>query len=282
MVPAPLCPGHHDPQESSGNRERPGRPHRDLGGFQKLAVGGGGVQPPGMKDRAGERRWSGLGLLGGVWLGLVLGLLAACRDPAPSPVNEDRRDAAVTEDGWRDLSGSWEGVEGGEVREDAGVLRLGFGEPMTAARWQGEVPEPPFEIEAEARRIEGADFFFGLTFPGRTPGEAASLIVGGWGGGVVGISSIDGFDASENPSTSYRTFENGRWHAIRLRVTADKIEGWVDGERLIDVEIGESELSLRPGPIEACLPFGLATWESMAEVRGMRWRKAEGGPDGES
>ena len=38
-------------------------------------------------------------------------------------------------------------------------------------------------------------------------------------GGVVGLSSIGGFDASENETTQFVEFKNGQWYKIRLRVT---------------------------------------------------------------
>lgn len=198
-------------------------------------------------------------------------VLGACRGKPDAGVAEESASAPQVEP-WTPLGGRWEQVAGGEVTEVDGVLKLGWGEPMTVARWQGGVPAMPFEIEAEARRVEGTDFFFSVTFPGRTADEAATLVVGGWGGSLVGISSIDGLDASENETTTVGQFENGRWYAIRLRATADRIEAWIDGEPVIDVPIDGRKLSLRPGPIEDCLPFGVATWESSAEVRGLRWK----------
>ena len=45
------------------------------------------------------------------------------------------------------------------------------------------------------------------------------ILLGGWGGGVVGISSIDTMDASENETTKYRQFVTDRWYKVRLRVT---------------------------------------------------------------
>jgi len=43
---------------------------------------------------------------------------------------------------------------------------------------------------------------------------------------------------------------------------------------VVDAYTEEQKLSLREGPIGACAPFGLATWVTSAEVRGVRWRKA--------
>ncbi len=204
---------------------------------------------------------------------VVVLAVAGCREQPPA-AEETKTGKVADDDRWIPMTGQWQGVQGGAVEEADGVLRLEWGELLTAARWQGEVPRVPFEVEAEARRIDGVDFFYSVTFPGRTGDEAATLVVGGWGGALVGISSLDGLDASENRSAAVRSFETGRWYRIRLRVTDERIEAWIDGEPVIDVSTESRELSLRPGPIDACLPFGVATWQTTGEVRGMRWRKA--------
>ncbi|BCX48475.1 conserved hypothetical protein [Haloferula helveola] len=196
---------------------------------------------------------------------VVAFLIGGCEEAPVAPQE-------VLEEPWFELHGEWLGVSGGVAEEKDGVLRMSWGEALTAVRWQGEVPSVPFELEAEARRIDGTDFFFSVTFPGRTEEEAASLIVGGWGGGVVGISSIDGLDASENETTLVRPFEVNRWYEIRMEVTPEHLRVWIDGEGVIDVPIEGKTLSLRSGPIEQCLPFGVATWQTTGEARGMRWR----------
>ena len=58
----------------------------------------------------------------------------------------------------------------------------------------------------------------------------------------------------------------------RCRWVCDRIEAWIDGESVIDVSIEDRKLSLRPGPIEVCAPFGVATWETVGEMRNMRWK----------
>jgi len=93
-----------------------------------------------------------------------------------------------------------------EVESEDGILKLNFGSPMTGVTWSGEeLPTMDYEVSLEAQRADGSDFFCGMTFQyGDSP---CSLILGGWGGGVVGLSSIDGHDASENPTTKYREFK---------------------------------------------------------------------------
>jgi hypothetical protein len=90
--------------------------------------------------------------------------------------------------------------------------------------------------------------------------------LGGWGGGTVGLSSIDGYDASENSTSSYKEFENGRWYKVRLRVTKDKIEAWIDKDKIVDFTIGQRDLSIRI-EVEESKPLGIATWRTTGAVR---------------
>src|SRR5207247_113220 len=114
----------------------------------------------------------------------------------------------------------------GQVAVQDGRIVIAMGNPMSGVTWTGEFPKIDYEISLEAMRVDGSDFFCGLTFPvGESP---CSFIVGGWGGGVVGLSSIDGSDASENETTKYQEFDKRRWYAVRVRVSKDKIEAWID------------------------------------------------------
>ena len=54
-------------------------------------------------------------------------------------------------------------------------------------------------------------------------------MIGGWGGGgVVGISSVDDLDASENETMNIEGFNDNTWYRVRVRVTDQKIEAWID------------------------------------------------------
>ena len=83
--------------------------------------------------------------------------------------------------------------------------------------YQNEFPKMNYVVILEAKRIKGSDFFCGLTFPFND--EFATLIVGGWGGTVVGLSSIGGLDASENETARMKKFEKERqnWKKQRKR-----------------------------------------------------------------
>lgn len=163
----------------------------------------------------------------------------------------------------------------GEVEVKKGELVLGFGESLTGVTWTGkDLPRENYEVQLEARRVDGNDFFCGLTFPvGKDP---CSLIVGGWGGGVVGLSSLNGADASENPTTQYMEFENGRWYKIRLRVTPTHIRAWLDDKQIVDVDRREVTISIR-AEVELSKPLGLAAWQTTAAIRNVTLQKLQEG-----
>jgi hypothetical protein len=148
---------------------------------------------------------------------------------------------------------------------------------LAGVRWTGEVPEAPFEVELEAKRTDGDDFFCGLTVPTRSKEECVTLIVGGWGGSIVGISSINDLDASENQTGTTMRFEDNQWYKIRLSFANEMIKAWIDDKEMIDVDTTGQRLSLRYGPIDVCAPFGLATWQCGSELRKVRWRRLPAG-----
>jgi hypothetical protein len=123
--------------------------------------------------------------------------------------------------------------------------------------------------------VDGSDFFCGLTFP--VGKSHCSLIVGGWGGGVVGLSSIDGQDAANNATTRVMSFTSGRWYAVRVRVTPDKITCFLDDEQIIDQPLADHEISVRE-EVAASQPLGIATYATTAELRNIRWRPVAEAP----
>lgn len=199
---------------------------------------------------------------------------AAAQPPAP-----------VEGEGWRSLFDGqsltgWRATDfggGGRVELQKGLLVFGMGEPFVGVNYTNEISKVNYEVALEAMRVAGSDFFCGLTFP--VGDSFASLIVGGWGGSVVGISCIDGSDASENETTQFINFDTGRWYRIRLRVSEKKIEAWIEQKKVADVVTAGRKISVRFGDIELSKPFGLASWTTSAAFRGIRIRNVEGPAD---
>jgi hypothetical protein len=172
--------------------------------------------------------------------------------------------------------GKWKPSEfspNGKIDVKDGQLHIGIGEPMSGVTWDGEPPaRMNYEIELEAMRTAGSDFFCGLTFPvGKDP---CSLICGGWGGTLVGLSSIDGYDASENQTGQVVEFKDKHWYKIRVKVTKEKIEAWIDAKQVIDFEIGEHKIGIRM-EVEPAVPLGVSTWYTGSALRNIRLRKLD-------
>jgi hypothetical protein len=96
---------------------------------------------------------------------------------------------------------------------------------------------------------------------------------------LVGISSLDHQDASENETTKFVSFETGRWYRIRLRITETRIESWIDDKKMADVVTTDRVISLRPGEIELSVPVGLACWQTSAAWREIKFRRVNGPAD---
>ncbi len=160
----------------------------------------------------------------------------------------------------------------GDVYVKDGQIILEMGADLTGITWTKPeiLPKVNYEVSLDAMRVEGTDFFCGLTVPVRD--EFCSLILGGWGGGVCGISCIDGMDASENDTTCFREFENKRWYHVRLRVTDKRIQAWVDDEKIIDQDIEGAKLSVRI-EVDLSKPFGIASWQTTAALKNIRVRR---------
>jgi len=157
--------------------------------------------------------------------------------------------------------------DSGEVRVEAGTAFLAPGNDMTGITWRGPLVRMNYEVSLDAKRTEGSDFFCGLTFPyGEEP---CSFIVGGWGGTCVGISSIDYYDAYNNETARFRDFELDRWYRIRVRVTPEKIEAWIDDEQMVDIETKGRTIGIR-WEVQPSVPLGVATWRTGGAVRNVK------------
>lgn len=199
---------------------------------------------------------------------LAMGTLAAADEPGQETPAKSLFDGKSL-DGWKKTAFGGEG----DVEVKDGRIVLHAGNPMTGVTWRGDYPKLDYEISLQAMRATGSDFFCGLTFPvGDSP---CSFIVGGWGGGVVGLSSLDGSDASENETTTYQEFENGRWYTIRVKVTSQKIEAWIDDKQMVDVQTKDRRISIRL-EVELSRPLGVASYMTTAELRDIKLQRLGG------
>jgi hypothetical protein len=157
--------------------------------------------------------------------------------------------------------------EPGHVEVKDGVIVLPKGRMSTGVAYAKDFPTMNYEVSLEARRVDGHDFFCGMTFP--VDKSHCTLICGGWGGGTTGLSNVDGFAADENNTTGYTEFENGRWYKIRLRVTPEKIAAWIDGEQIVDLDPKDKKFTIW-WEQEPLRPFGIGNWYTASELRNIQ------------
>jgi len=158
----------------------------------------------------------------------------------------------------------------GEVRVEDGALILPFGSPLTGVTYTGAFPTRDYEIECRAARLSGSDFFCALTFPVKD--QHASLVLGGWGGTLTGLSCVDGADAADNPTRRFLHFETGRDYLLRIRVGSGRLRCFLDEELIVDLILAEHEFSLRP-EVELTRPLGLSTYLTTGRVSVLRYRR---------
>lgn len=221
------------------------------------------------------RRWLAGCLL--VCAGLLLSGLPFVRAEEPDGKKTESKTDAKVEQGWKPLfdGKTLEGWKdsgfgsGGETAVENGSLMISFGEGCNGVTYQKEFPKVNYEVRLQAKRVEGTDFFCGMTFP--VQDSPCSLILGGWGGAVVGLSSVDDQLAVENQTTLYRNFKNGQWYDVRLRVTKTRITAWLDDKPIVDQATTGHKFSIHPA-VTKSKPFGLCAFSTSAALRKIELR----------
>jgi hypothetical protein len=213
-----------------------------------------------------------------------LGSVSIAQDSKPTSDPTAKPEPATppdSEEGWKPLL-PMTGLEGwevtnfggeGAVENRDGTLVLDRGEPMTGITRLGkDFPTENYELRWSAQRADGSDFFAGVTFP--VGKEFCSFISGGWGGGLVGISSINGNDASENETASYRNFKNGKWYGFKVRVDPKHITVWLDDEQILHIARENRRFSVR-AEVMRSRPLGYCVFQSKVLVKDWEFRTFE-------
>jgi hypothetical protein len=228
-----------------------------------------------------------LAILGTLLTSLSAGLVGCGQGPTvkllatvpDTTTTEAARTTARDETAWRSLFDGktltgWKASDffaAGPVQVKDGTIVMDKGKHMTGITYQpADFPKMDYEVNLEGKKLDGRDFFCTTTFP---VGDAyCSLVVGGWGGTVVGLSSINSEDASMNETRSERDFAADHWYRLRIRVSKDRIEAWIDREKVVDVDTTDRVISTRI-ECNASKPFGVATYQTTGAVRDIRVRR---------
>jgi hypothetical protein len=187
--------------------------------------------------------------------------------------------------GWR-IADKFDFSQHGKVTVRDGRIEMQSGGPETGIVRTDKPPRINYEISLEAMRISGNDFFCGMTFPVNK--QHCTLIVGGWGGTLMGLSNVDGIAANENETTTFYDFKDKQWYRIRLRVTNSNIDVWVNDRRMIQLETTDRKFNVW-WEQEPMRPLGIATWYTGTALRNIKLRhltaddlKSAANPDSEA
>jgi len=188
----------------------------------------------------------------------------------------DSKDAVRVLFNGKDLTG-WKPItetffkNGGEIKVIDGEIEINKGKPGSGIIVDGDNKKNllriNYQIELDAKRTDGGDFFCGMTFPIKD--DYLSMIIGGWGGKVTGLSNLNNLSAIENETTGVIDFENDKWYHIKLKVTEEKIEAWLDDEKIINVKLKDKGLSIWMEQ-EPVRPLGISTWYTQARVKNIK------------
>jgi hypothetical protein len=202
----------------------------------------------------------------------VVGLLLATT-AADEPKGEKPGTIALfdgkTLDGWKKTD--FYGADKVEVAVKDGMIVLPVGKTMSGVTCtRKDLPKTDYELTYEAQRLEGRDFFAAATFP--VGDSFVTLVNGGWGGNVTGLSSLDGADASENDTSQYFAYKNKTWYKFRVRVTDKYIRCWIDDKPVVAVDHTGRKVSTRI-EVRKNYPLGFATWDTAGALRAIAIRK---------
>ena len=184
---------------------------------------------------------------------------------AAAPLRDDPKKLVLfdgkTLDGWKVA----DFYKPGEVKVEDGAIVMLAGPRMSGVTsTRMDIPKVNYELTYEAKKIEGKDFFAAATFPVKD--SHITLVNGGWGGFVTGLSSLGGADASENETTESIKYELKTWYKFRVQVTDKVIRYWIDDKPIKAVDYTGRKVGTRT-ETNANKPLGFATYETTGAVR---------------
>ncbi len=206
--------------------------------------------------------------------------VSGCKDAALPPstqLSPPHQTAELPANPWLSLVeeprlSDWKFIDFGgrdAFQKQAGQLTVEAGYPLAGFVFGGAFPTSNYELELEAQKIDGTDFFCLVTFP--VGEQSCSLVLGGWGGTVTGISCVNQKDASDNLTTSARKYEYQRWYRVSIRVQAERLLCRVDDQLIVDLPLQDVQLSVRTD-IAATEPLGICSFETAAAWKNIRYK----------
>jgi hypothetical protein len=200
-------------------------------------------------------------------LGVAVSMAFAGEDPPTGKSDKLVLFDGKSLDGWKKTAM----FKAAEVKVEDGSIVIDVGGPMSGiTSTRQDLPTTDYELSFEAKRVVGEDFFAAATFP--VGKSFITLVNGGWGGSVTGLSSLNGADASENDTGRLVKYENGTWYKFRVHVTDEVIRIWIDDKETIAVNYKDQQVKTRI-ETRGNEPLGFATYRSKGAVRAIVVRR---------
>lgn len=147
----------------------------------------------------------------------------------------------------------------GKVEIKDGAIILQRGAPLTVLSWRGIYRSVDYELQFEVKRFEGDSVRFGMVLPIQQSFVALML------GETAELCCLDGASQKIAEKTKL-IFDTERWHPVRLRVTAEHIQAWVDDQEVVDQSAAGRQFSL-PRELVPAAPIAVMTQNATAAVR---------------
>ena len=206
--------------------------------------------------------WNRAGIRWLAFVALTFGISVAEEPPAKLVLFDGK-----SLDGWKKV----DSFKAGGVKVEEGAILIEPGGPMTSVvSTRKDLPTTDYELSFEAKRTSGQDFFAAATFP--VGSSFITLVNGGWGGSVTGLSSINGSDASENETRRFVKYQDNTWYRFKIHVTDDVIRCWIDDKEIFAVNYKGQSVKTRI-ETRSSQPLGFATYRSTGVIKAVQVRK---------
>ena len=129
-----------------------------------------------------------------------------------------------------------------------------------------------FWRDMTSQKLRTAMTIFGIVW-----GTVAVTLLLAFGEGMHHQLRVSQLGLGENIVICWPAQTSKPWQGLpkgrRIRVTDDRLAGWLDDKKVFDVALKGRTISLRPGPIKHCVPLGIANFLSRSAYRKIEMRR---------
>lgn len=190
----------------------------------------------------------------------VLGLSCASRSQAPT-LEEFLPSGEQLELFDGESLDFWEPADfgdAGKIEVKDRTILLHRGAPAAGMIWSGPFRQIDYELFFEIKFSERGTA--AVTLPVDL-GSAALLF-----GEVAELCCTDGDQALKSEVTGKSLLEAQRWHRVRVRVIAERIQSWIDDRPVLDAETAGKLLAL-PDEFQSATPPAIVVRDASASLR---------------